>query len=155
MADRKIIRRTVRVCKLEKAGLPASSRDEHKIQSISVEDLPENESPFFDTEPTPQNSRAALLALRDKMHLIGVTDDTTLLGWGAMNGDGSVAQIAVRRDHRRRGIGSAMLEGLGQRVDAEHLTFVNVDVAAKGVNAFLDRAGAEDILQQLEMHLPF
>lgn len=147
--------RTIRVCKLEKAGLPVSVRDGYEIKHISVEDLPDDESTYFDTAPTPQNSRASLLALRGKIHLVGVTKGASLLGWGAVNGDGSVAQIAVHRDHRRSGIGSALLENLGQSVDAEQLTFVNVDVAATGVNAFLDQAGAVDILQQLEMHLFF
>lgn len=144
--------RTVRVCKLPK---PAASKKNLRIETLSVNELPDDESAYFDTFPTPQNSRESLVALQGKMHLIGVSDGGKLLGWGAANNDGSVAQIAVHRNHRRSGIGSALLRRLGQLVESEHLTFVNVDIEATATNTFLDRAGAEDMLQQYEMHLMF
>ncbi|CTQ61651.1 GNAT family N-acetyltransferase [Roseibium album] len=147
--------RTVRVCRLPKHSLPVSRRNDLRIDALTVEELPDDENDYFDTLPTPQNSRASLTALRGRMNLIGVSENGRLLGWGAANPDGSVAQIAVHRNFRRNGIGSVLLEGLGQSVDTDHLTFVNVDVSATGVNAFLDRAGAEDLLQQFDMQLTF
>ncbi|MET1415163.1 GNAT family N-acetyltransferase [Roseibium sp. HPY-6] len=147
--------RTLRVCRVPKSGLPIPDPDNLKLQALTLEDLPDNESLYFDTQPTPQNSRAALISLRDKIHLFGVRQNGSLAGWAASYADGSVAQIGVHKDHRRRGIGRALLNRLGTSVTSDHLTFVNVDAAAENTNAFLDKAGAEDHLRQFEMHMRF
>lgn len=147
--------RILRVCKLPADCPGLVSQDGPQLARLTVDELPEDESRFFDARPTPQNGRAALVALADQTHLYGLRGSDGLLGWGAANPDGSVAQIAVRSDQRRKGIGTAILRKLGTSVGAEQLTFVNVDSNASSINAFLDKAGAQDTIQQWEMHLTF
>ncbi|MEO0980250.1 MAG: GNAT family N-acetyltransferase [Pseudomonadota bacterium] len=149
------VRRTLRVCRTTGKGLDFAEEPEFDLENIPVDQLPGDESAFFDTQPTPQNSRAALRALQGRSHVLGVLADGSLVGWGASYADGSVAQIAVHRQFRRRGAGRVLLDGLRRAAGADQLTFVNVDTAAEGVNAFLDRAGAEDRVHQLEMRLTF
>lgn len=149
------VRRTLRVCRTN-GDRPHSAADpEFTLEQVPVDQLPDEESAFFDAEPTPQNSRAALRALHGTSHVLGVRVNGRLVGWGACYADGSVAQIAVHREFRLRGAGRALLEGLRNAAGADRLTFVNVDTAATGVNAFLDRAGVEDRVQQFEMRLTF
>ncbi|WP_299471380.1 GNAT family N-acetyltransferase [uncultured Roseibium sp.] len=147
--------RGLRVCKVPKSGLSNPDPNNLKLETLTLEDLPDDESNYFDAQPTPQNSRAALAALHDKIHLWGVRQDASLIGWAASYEDGSVAQIGVHKEHRRRGVGRALLSALGKSVGSGYLTFVNVDAASKNTNAFLDKAGAEDHVSQFEMHLSF
>jgi len=141
--------RTLRVMKLEIE--PGASGRSITPQPIDLGELPEKDDTFFEAAPTPQNSRTALGALSPDVRLLGVKKDGLLLGWGAVYPDGAVAQIAVNEAARRRGIGSALLRGLWQAAGQQSLTFVNVDASAASLNAFLDKAGAEELLQQYEM----
>lgn len=143
--------RTLRVLNLETE--PPAAKQAHPVCPLDLSDLPENGAGYFDTAPTPQNSSTALRALKPDFHLLGVRQNGALLGWGAAYPDGAVAQIAVADKVRRQGIGSAILRALWHAADQPSLTFVNVDATATGVNAFLDRAGAEELLQQYEMRL--
>lgn len=143
--------RDLRVLKVERE--PLGSQKEHRVQPLDLADLPVGDDSYFDIAPTPQNSRTALQALAPDFHLLGVRESGKLLAWGAVYPDGAVAQIAVLKDARRQGIGSAILRALWQAADQQSLTFVNVDATAAGVNAFLERAGAEELLLQYEMRL--
>lgn len=146
--------RGLRVCKLPKDGLERSSA-EWGLQPIEIGELPSDEIAYFDWQPTPQNSKKALIALAGKTNAIVARSGGEILGWVAAYHDGSVAQIAVRKDHRRKGIGSALLAAAAGSVDSEQLVFVNVDKSDMSTNALLDRFGAEAILEQQEMRLTF
>jgi len=143
--------RTLRVLKL--VAEPPSRTQPHRVLPVALEDLPEQDAGFFDTAPTPQNSRAALRALNPEFHLLGVKKNGHVLGWGAAYRDGSVAQIAVKDTARRQGIGCAILRALWRVTAQEALTFVNIDSSARDLNVFLERAGAEEQLRQYEMRL--
>ncbi|MCX2723116.1 GNAT family N-acetyltransferase [Roseibium salinum] len=145
--------RTLRVYKLQKAALQEANSGRWSIGMLEIDELPADEGAYFDTEPTPQNSRSAMIALSPDVHLVGARHNGRLLGWAAAFEDGAVAQLAVHRDHRRRGLGKALLSELATRTRGEQLNFVNVDEAAEGLNAFLGGAGAEELLKQFEMRL--
>ncbi|MEE4012361.1 GNAT family N-acetyltransferase [Roseibium sp. FZY0029] len=145
--------RTLGVFRLNESEALAAKAGEWAVGKIGLDDLPEDTSAFFDTQPTPQNGFAALHGLSPDVHLLAVRRGDDLLGWGASFADGAVAQIAVHKDHRRNGIGSALLSGLMEAVGKSDLRFVNVDAATQSANAFLRQAGAEELLQQYEMQL--
>lgn len=145
--------RTLRVCNLTKENLEAAEPGPWIAEGLRLDALPADEDAYFETRPTPQNARTALLGLSPDVHLTGVREGGELLGWGAAYKDGAVAQIAVHKAHRRRGIGQALLRELRERTGADQLVFVNVDEEAAGLNRFLDRFGAEETLRQYEMWL--
>jgi ribosomal protein S18 acetylase RimI-like enzyme len=146
-------RRQRRLGVLKLDALPAPGVETHATRPIGLGDLPDLEDDYFDTLPSPQNSRAALQALGSAVHLVAVVRDGELSGWGAAYPDGAIAQIGVRKPDRRQGLGSAILHALWQAVGRKELTFVNVDTDATGVYAFLRKAGAREVLQQDEMRL--
>jgi ribosomal protein S18 acetylase RimI-like enzyme len=147
--------RTLGVFKLGFEGLSASGSGDWSVEPIRLEDLPEDTGDFVDTEPTPQNSRSALAGLQPDIHLYAVRQADVLLGWGAAFSDGVVAQIAVRKDFRRQGIGRVLLLELGKAVGGELLRFVNVDSGAEAANSFLRQLGAKELLRQFEMRHEF
>lgn len=147
--------RTLGVFRLVDSKALAAKAGDWSAGKIGLDDLPKDTSAFFDTQPTPQNGFAALRGLSPDIHLLAVRRGDALLGWGASFADGAVAQIAVHKDHRRNGIGSALLHGLMKAVGKSDLRFVNVDAATQSANAFLRQAGAEELLQQYEMQLDY
>ena len=148
-------KRTLGVYRLGTGDLAASGKGSWSAEPVGLDNLPHDDSAYADTRPTPQNSRAALAGLSPDIHLRAVRQAGELLGWGAAFADGAVAQVAVRRDQRRRGIGTALLRSLGKAAGREDLRFVNVDSGAETATAFLRHLGAEELLQQYEMRLGF
>ncbi|TYC66756.1 GNAT family N-acetyltransferase [Stappia sp. BW2] len=147
--------RTLGVFRLGGTGVLAAKGRDWTAAKIGLDALPHDTSAFFDTLPTPQNSLAALRGLSPDIHLVAVCRADNLLGWGASFADGAVAQIAVHKDHRRKGIGAALLKAIMEAAGKSELRFVNVDAATQSANAFLRQAGAEELLQQYEMQLGF
>lgn len=147
--------RSLRVIRMPKASEPRAKPREILFETGAPGDLPDDEAVFFDAEPTPQNAREAVVALWPYVQIVTARKERELLGWAAAYEDGAVAQIAVRRDCRRQGIGRALIGSICRRVAADELTFVNVDEDAAALNAFLGAAGAEEILRQSELRLDF
>jgi hypothetical protein len=62
----------------------------------------------------------------------------------------SLMQLAVARDHRRKGIGISILAAL-QREVTESLKVNNIDEELAGSRAFYEANGFKVVLGQLEM----
>lgn len=62
-------------------------------------------------------------------------------------------QLVVRRDARRRGIGTRLLESAAA-VAGKPLRIMNVDESDAGIAAFLEHNGARRTVRQLEMTRP-
>jgi ribosomal protein S18 acetylase RimI-like enzyme len=65
-------------------------------------------------------------------------------------GNGDLAQLAVRPEARRRGLGTALLHEAAT-VAGKPLRIMNVDERDRGIANFLERAGAIRTVRQLEM----
>ncbi|GAB2187364.1 GNAT family N-acetyltransferase [Roseibium sp. LAB1] len=145
--------RTLGVLRLVETDALSAKVGNWTVERIGLGELPDDTSAYFDTLPTPQNSFDALQGLSPDIHLLAIRRNDELLGWGASFADGAVAQIAVHKSHRRQGIGRALLQAVMEAVSEAELRFVNVDTANESANAFLSRAGSEELLQQYEMRL--
>ncbi|MBN9670101.1 GNAT family N-acetyltransferase [Roseibium aggregatum] len=147
--------RDLRICEVPANAGSSACLEGLTFETARVEDLPVDETPFFDTDPTPQNARTALEGLTERVVIVVARTDEEMLGWIAVYEDFSVAQLAVKKGRRRQGIGSALLREVSRRMQAVTFRLVNVDRNATALNAFLDRAGAQDILRQYDMRLVF
>lgn len=63
-----------------------------------------------------------------------------------------IRQIGVRKDLRRKGIGTALMQQAAE-VLGNPFTLINVDAQNKGLIAFLEKLGMTEILTQYEMKL--
>ncbi|QDG77204.1 GNAT family N-acetyltransferase [Labrenzia sp. PHM005] len=148
--------RDLLVYKVPSESLSVSVPDGFEIRALTIGELPVLSDFFEDVQATPQNSRAAVGSQPVTTKLIGAFQrDGTLIGWGAIYQSGAVVQIAVRRDVRRQGVGTAIVIALAKAVDTEVLSFVNVDAEATTLTAFLTALGGEEVLRQYEMRLQF
>ena len=121
--------------------------------SIDVEDVGWSEvcsavAACRDWAPTWQNDDAALGRVAEAARVFAVRDEAGLAGYAAMIDRSAVlAQIAVRPDRRRQGLGRALV---AQAVGAatRPLRVLNADRADDGFAGFMTQAGAQWIVGQ-------
>lgn len=65
--------------------------------------------------------------------------------------NGRITQLAVRRDHRKNGIGSALVHQVQKLSDSKKLSILNIDKKEAGVINFFRQLGFTQDLQQYEM----
>lgn len=102
-----------------------------------------------DVQPSWQNSTTSIARARQPCVTLG--DDRGYAIVFPENGD--LPQLVVRRDARRQGIGTRLLQSAAA-VAGKPLRILNVDDRDAGIAAFLDAAGAKRTVRQLEMIRP-
>src|SRR5258706_13542413 len=91
---------------------------------------------WFDMSPSWQTSIRSIERAAESFVAFG--DENGIVILFPSNGD--VPLLAVRREARRRGIGTALLDAAARRA-AKPLRIMNIADDAHGINAFLERAG--------------
>jgi ribosomal protein S18 acetylase RimI-like enzyme len=104
------------------------------------------EESWWEVQPSWQNSTASLRRAHDRSVVIG--DEHGYAVVFPSNGD--LAQLAVRRERRREGIGTRLLEQAAA-IAGKPLRILNVDARDEGIARFLERAGAVRTVRQLEL----
>lgn len=127
--------------------LPAS--DDPPADEPETVSLSEFEGERFDVAPSWQNTTASIRRARDPYVVLGDARGYAIV----FPGSGDLPQLFVRREARRRGIGTRLLR-TAAAVAGRPLRIVNVEDADRGIAAFLERAGAARTVRQLEMVRP-
>jgi ribosomal protein S18 acetylase RimI-like enzyme len=99
-----------------------------------------------DVAPSWQNSNASVARARDEHILLGDADSCAIV----FPSNGDLARLVVRRDARRRGLGTRLLRA-AHAVAGKPLRIMNVDERDRGIAAFLESAGARHMVRQLEL----
>ena len=93
-----------------------------------------------------QNSVASIRRANEPFVVIG--DERGGVVVFPSNGD--VPLLAVAPEHRRKGLGRALLVAAHARAGTR-LRIMNIDDRAAGITAFLERCGAQRMVRQIEM----
>jgi len=101
---------------------------------------------WWDIQPSWQNSTHSIERARDRHVLLGDDDSYAIL----FPSNGDLAQLAVRPEARRRGIGTRLLHE-ACAIANKPLRIMNVDDRDVGIARFLERAGAKPMVRQIEM----
>lgn len=128
-----------------------SSLSEHSVEPIALNDLSKAGDEFFDFMPTWQNQFTTVERLPEEtVKSAKITVDGRLGGFIVGNQSGSIMQLAVRRQCRRRGIGKALLANFAKIVPSDFLSVVNVE-AGQPLIHFLTWCGFNEFIRQYEM----
>ena len=103
-----------------------------------------------DWEPTWQNSGDSIERMPGPMVALGARLDGKLVGYVVSSSEGVIWQLAVERELRCRGIGSALLRELAVRVGTT-MRYVNVRADDGECLRFLDARGIHAWVGQYEM----
>jgi len=104
---------------------------------------------WWDVEPAWQNSTASIRRAHDPHLVLGNERGYVVV----FPGNGDVPQLAVAREHRRRGVGRELLHA-ARAAAGRPLRILNVDDRDDGIAAFLESCGARRFIRQIEMRLP-
>lgn len=114
------------------------------MDEIHLDEMPE----WWDIQPSWQNSMSSVRRARDRHVTIGNDDGYAIV----FPNTGDLPRVAVRKEARRRGVGSALLDAAAT-IAQKPLRIMNVDLADNGFDSFLERAGAKRTVRQIEMSL--
>jgi ribosomal protein S18 acetylase RimI-like enzyme len=112
---------------------------------------------FWDTRPSWQNSPAAITRSIKVKRIIGAWVEERCVGYIACSTSfGRLSQIAVHRDFRRKGIGTALLKAMQAETAAGFsLQVINIDRSNTDAMEFFSTLGFYERLSQFEMVLQF
>ena len=131
----------------ETRGLQCWRYEAHRLIGSQAHRLPPSPiSSWWSVLPSWQNSTASIGRAADEHITIGDEDGYAIV----FPGNGDLAQLGVRPEARRRGIGTRLLEEAAA-VAGKPLRIMNVDDSDAGIASFLDRAGATRTVRQVEM----
>ena len=110
---------------------------------------------FWDVEPSWQNSSDAINRSLNLRRVLGAFYSGNCVGYIVFSGRyGRISQLAVSKDNRRLGIGSALIHAVHTGMDEGYSTqVVNADLANPGPPEFFDKLGYYERLRQYEMVL--
>lgn len=110
---------------------------------------------YCDFAPSWQNSSDSIARAQSDMVCLGAFAGDAMVGYCAIDPHtGDVAQIAVERSHRRRGIASRLLSEALARMKTDAVKILNVDAAAADMHAFLASRDIPPASRQYEMIRP-
>lgn len=104
-----------------------------------------------ETEPSWQNSASAIEAVENEVECWTISDALGLAAYVVLiPRTATLAQIGVRADRRRTGLGSMLINRCRQNGS---LRVLNVDSGSDAMRAFLARLGARSTVSQFEMSM--
>jgi ribosomal protein S18 acetylase RimI-like enzyme len=147
--------RELQCFKAEKEGMCLDVKSTCNVQfkTLSVMDW-DVVTTFWNASPSWQNSVQAIDRVSSHFEKVAVYADDTLVGYGVFGREsGELVHIAVRKDYRRKGIGTALVKEISARTQSEGLRIVNVDHDDRETTDFLRNRGFENDVNQYEMVL--
>ncbi|WP_181358392.1 GNAT family N-acetyltransferase [Taibaiella chishuiensis] len=108
---------------------------------------------FWDWQPAWQNGQTALRNAGSAYRIAGICEGDRLVAYAAYNQQNRIAQFAVDKAYRGRGLATALFRHISQD-GTKPVTLVNIPADAGATLAFLERAGLEMFIRQYEMAMP-
>jgi ribosomal protein S18 acetylase RimI-like enzyme len=108
---------------------------------------------FWDVEPSWQNSVEAAIRTEQHNAVLEVHADNVCVGYGAVSRDsGNLFQLAINKHHRRKGLGSLLLNELQHQVMSdEPIKVNNIDESSTDGLSFYKSSGFRVALAQYEL----
>jgi ribosomal protein S18 acetylase RimI-like enzyme len=111
---------------------------------------------FWDGHPSWQNSVEAIARSRKIKRIVGAWNGARCVGYIVFSSTfGRVAQIAVDREFRNRGVGTALARTMqAETADGFSMQVINIDKSLENAVSFFRKLGFYERLSQYEMVLP-
>lgn len=132
--------------------IPAKDFSENiLIKKIELKDI-ENTQSIWEFNPSWQNSLNSIRRGLPHFEIYGAYISETLVGYGVTElNTGDITLIAVNKDHRRKGVGTKIMQHLVQQVPGDSVKVINTDRNNKIMKGFLKSLNMIPLGQQYEM----
>jgi len=115
-------------------------------------DAYESVSGFWDFYPSWQNSFESIQRAKEDFINLGVFAGKKLIGYCVFEpNSGDITQLAVDKEHRRKGVASLLLHELGKYNRNSKTKLINTDIHCSSITAFLKAKNIEITGKQFEM----
>ena len=136
--------------KIEAITLLAKSSN-FNIKPIDIFEYTEIET-FWDFKPSWQNSIESIRRSFDNFICTGVFSEDKLIGYCVFEpGSGDITQLAVNKEHRRKGAGTLLLQHIIETRQTDAIKIINIDINCESMTAFLKSVNIEPVGKQYEM----
>ncbi|MEM7223340.1 MAG: GNAT family N-acetyltransferase [Pseudomonadota bacterium] len=124
------------------------------IKDASLNDLREDGVNLWDWTPTWQNDFRSLARISDQLVSLECRKDGELVGYAILIGPtATLAQISIRTDQRRKGIGTHLLARLHRKFGRKAIQVINADARDICLAGFIEKHGGSLETKQTVMHL--
>nr|HPI46556.1 GNAT family N-acetyltransferase [Tenuifilaceae bacterium] len=128
-----------------------SIHKDYSICEVKLSDLTDI-SNWWDFNPSWQNSFEAINRKPEDFLIVGVKKGSALVGYGILEpSSGDITQIAVDKNHRRKGVASAILKELLKRNSCTSVKLINADISCVAITKLLEENGILLKGKQFEM----
>lgn len=125
--------------------------ESYSIKPITLDDLGEV-TMFWDFSPSWQNSFASIFRSQADFTVLGSYYNNALVGYAIFEPTtGDITQLAVHKQHRRKGIGTVLLGEMLKRNKHSNIKAVNTEVGCENVTLFFEANGLPLKGKQYEM----
>jgi len=125
--------------------------ENYSIKQITLDDLGEV-TMFWDFAPSWQNSFASIFRSQADFTVLGSYYNNALVGYGIFEPTtGDITQLAVHKQHRRKGIATTLLGEMIKRNKHSHIKAVNTEVSYNNISLFFEANGLPLKGKQYEM----
>jgi ribosomal protein S18 acetylase RimI-like enzyme len=133
--------------KLKTGNLPAG----YSLKQINPEQVGDTSS-FWDYTPSWQNSFEAIYRKPDDFLITAAFINDQMIGYGILEpSSGDITQLAVHPLHRRKGIGTVLLEALLNNNRHSGIKAINTDISSEASTRFFEASGLLLKGKQFEM----
>ena len=107
---------------------------------------------FFDFTPSWQNSVESIFEIPSEFNFAVYEENDETIGFGIIEtSTGDIPLLAVAKEHRRKGIGTKILQFLVNENQADIVKVINVESTSITANKFLQANGLASSVNQYEM----
>lgn len=130
---------------------------ERRMENLEIREIENPDWSFFEAfrncKPSWQNSDESIHRMLSAKVVFGAFLHEKLVGYGVVfPRSGTIVQLGVDKNYRRRGIASSILSEIRKRVDGKtKLRFSNVDDSLDGIGEFMQKCGFKEFISQFEM----
>ncbi|MBA3683124.1 MAG: GNAT family N-acetyltransferase [Bacteroidetes bacterium] len=122
-----------------------------ELKDINLEFIP-GLNKWFDIQPSWQNNFTALTNGPENFKIVGAFIDSKIVGYGVIEiATGDISQLAIDKEHRRKGIASALFVELIKYTKAPSVRVINVENNYKPAAHFLASKNIKVLGSQFEM----
>lgn len=119
---------------------------------VQWSDIAPDAAALHDWPPSWQNAAGSLVAAGDNLMCLAHYDAGRLVAYAAVYRDtATLAQFAVAPDHRRQGLGRAIIGTVQRALPDRALRVINAQEDDLGFDTFMQALNAEPIVQQFEL----
>ena len=123
----------------------------YRIEPININEYDSIDN-FWDFKPSWQNSMESINRRLEDFICLGFFTEGELVGYGVFEPiSGDITQIAVKKEFRRKGIGSLLFQNMLELNKHNSIKILNTEIDCDSINAFLISKNIEPTGKQFEM----